>query len=701
MDEEQEYYDEEEAYEDEEVEPADSPAPPNNFSPMFNLSRSLMKMFQSGQIQGAVIPLGGSSAAAPMLDTSGARGRNPHEAVDRMNERKIASLLDTMVSAAHSKRQRMKAPPPPPTNPDSTDTGFSKQTNADTTEPLPTPKPEPVPFPKTIVHIRDYRELERTTSGTTLLKMLHEIVQARRREGERILILGTTSNEEAYTSLSKIGLRALQARPEESLERTIVVPPGMRDIENAIFKLDRDSRVREINIRHLRDMIWRRSGEAGEAAILDIPDGWHFNPSFSLTPADNAAALVTTIEGISENVWTFDRVHRVATVALGERQSGKLTINNIASAIDTLERSDASKFAWAARERTLQQEKEEADAAAASTGKLKLPKDCNKHEKKLLPGVINPANLHTTFDSVRAPASTIESMKTLTMLSLIRPDAFKYGVLATDRIPGVLLYGPPGTGKTLLAKAVAKESGANVLEVAGSEIFDMYVGEGEKNVKAIFTLARKLSPCVIFIDEADAIFGSRSSHAGRTTHREIINQFLKEWADLQATAFVMVATNRPFDLDDAVLRRLPRRILIDLPTRDDRRAILHIHLQTETLAPDVNLDRLADRTPLYSGSDLKNLCVSAALAAVKQEADAFKSTGAYPDKRVLTQAHFEKALMEISASISDDMGSLAAIRKFDEKYGERRGGRKRKSTLGFAMGAEDTPVLNEGRVRQD
>lgn len=169
--------------------------------------------------------------------------------------------------------------------------------------------------------------------------------------------------------------------------------------------------------------------------------------------------------------------------------------------------------------------------------------------------------LHVTFSSVQAPQETIEALKTLTSLSLIRPDAFSYGVLSTDRIPGVLLYGPPGTGKTLLAKAVAKESGATVLEVSGSDVFDMYVGEGEKNVKAIFSLAQKLSPCVVFIDEADALFGSRHGHSSRTAHREIINQFLKEWADFKSSAFIMVATNRPSDLDDAVLRVSPQFIL--------------------------------------------------------------------------------------------------------------------------------------------
>ncbi|KAI7576056.1 AAA-domain-containing protein, partial [Hortaea werneckii] len=211
-------------------------------------------------------------------------------------------------------------------------------------------------------------------------------------------------------------------------------------------------------------------------------------------------------------------------------------------------------------------------------------KNLNQHETKLLTGVADSQNIRTGFDDVHATPETIEALKTLTTLSLMRPEAFSYGVLASDRLPGLMLYGPPGTGKTLLAKAVAKESGATVLEISGAQIYEKYVGEGEKMVRAVFSLAKKLSPCVVFIDEADAIFGSRSGAGNRNTHREIINQFLREWDGMDDHGvFMMVASNRPFDLDDAVLRRLPRRLLVDLPVAKDRESILGIHLKNEAL----------------------------------------------------------------------------------------------------------------------
>lgn len=214
----------------------------------------------------------------------------------------------------------------------------------------------------------------------------------------------------------------------------------------------------------------------------------------------------------------------------------------------------------------------------------------------------------------------------------------------------------------------------------------MYVGEGEKNVRAIFSLAKKLTPCIVFIDEADAILGSRSGSSNRTSHRELINQFLREWDGMNdMSAFIMVATNRPFDLDEASLRRLPRRLLVDLPIEKDREEILKIHLKDELLDPSVSLTALASQTPFYSGSDLKNLAVAAALACVREEFDVAKTASEehkYPEKRTLYERHFRMAMEEISASVSEDMGSLSAIRKFDEKYGDRRG-RRKKSGYGF------------------
>ncbi|KAF2404904.1 AAA-domain-containing protein [Trichodelitschia bisporula] len=384
-----------------------------------------------------------------------------------------------------------------------------------------------------------------------------------------------------------------------------------------------------------------------------------------------------------------EEAHHIALAAIGTHASNPTTPyiedTDIISALAVLRDSDTARR-WSARPPSTPESLPTTPNTPRGPDLTALKASCNTYEKRLLPGIIPPSSIRTTFSDVHVAPATISALKLLTSLSLTRPDAFTYGVLRTDSIPGLLLYGPPGNGKTHLAKAVAASSGATMLSVSGSEINDMYVGESEKNVRAIFTLARKLAPCIVFIDEADSIFASRGESRARPSHRETINQFLKEWDGMSERAvFLMVATNRPFDLDDAVLRRLPRRLLVDLPTQTDREAILRIHLGAEKLDPAVSIADLAAQTPFYSGSDLKNIAVAAALAAVKEESEAAEQAAAkgeaytFPERRVLCPRHFEHALGQISASVGEDMQSLAAIRKFDEQYGERRGRRARRA----------------------
>ncbi|KAK8861292.1 hypothetical protein IAR55_002111 [Kwoniella newhampshirensis] len=263
--------------------------------------------------------------------------------------------------------------------------------------------------------------------------------------------------------------------------------------------------------------------------------------------------------------------------------------------------------------------------------KIKKAKDLSQHEKRLLPCIVDPTKLaSTSFKDVHLPAKTIDGIRSMVSLPLLFPEAFRGGILKEHATTGALLFGPPGTGKTLLARAVAAESGARMLAIQPSDVNDMYVGEGEKLVKAVFSLARRLSPCVVFLDEVDALFGARISRgsAGSMSHNLLLTEFMQEMDGLSSAIankdkrlVVVGATNRPYDLDDAVMRRLPRRLLVDLPGVEGRKAILQILLRGETLGDDVNLDRLAKDTDGFSGSDLKHLCVSAALSAVKDTVD--------------------------------------------------------------------------------
>lgn len=547
----------------------------------------------------------------------------------------------------------------------------------------------------TIVQVQDYKDIQATRDGLKFISFLQQVIQARRREGFPVLLVGTVTRD-VQPPIDQENPRFVQSVFDDQFTKTLIVTPAM-DVMTAekVFSEDCIRRTMEINIRHLQNMLRTRLNEDPKSADRNI---FH-DRRWALDPA------IIKESGLDERFWTYNHVHRVATLALGCTESGEqLTFRHIQHGMQLLEQADQVRNEWLQNKQKASIPSKPMNDKQESLKALRMT--CNSHEKKLLNGVVDAECIRTTFADVHVPPETIEALKTLTTLSLIRPEAFTYGVLATDRIPGLLLYGPPGTGKTLLAKAVARESGATVLEVSGSEVYDMYVGEGEKNVKAIFTLAKKLSPCVVFIDEADAILCSRTGASNRTSHRELINQFLREWDGMNdISALIMVATNRPFDLDDAVLRRLPRRLLVDLPTERDRLSILKIHLKDELLDRSVDLAELARRTPLYSGSDLKNLCVAAALACVREENDfATKHNGQeepyqYPERRILAVAHFERGMEEISASISEDMSSLTAIRRFDEKYGDRKGRRKKGSGWGFTPPSELGATADTARVR--
>merc|ERR1712228_714666 len=193
------------------------------------------------------------------------------------------------------------------------------------------------------------------------------------------------------------------------------------------------------------------------------------------------------------------------------------------------------------------------------------------------------------------------------------------------RIPrGVILDGPPGTGKTLLAKAVAGEAGVPFISISGSEFVEMFVGVGASRVRDIFGQAKKNAPCIIFIDEIDAVGRQRGAgFAGGNDEREqTINQILVEMDGFDGNPGIITiaATNRVDVLDQALLRpgRFDRKITVDLPDYKGRARILEVHARGKPLEPDVDLEAIARRTPGFSGAQLENLMNEAAITAARK-----------------------------------------------------------------------------------
>ncbi|MGO9769292.1 MAG: ATP-dependent zinc metalloprotease FtsH [Roseiarcus sp.] len=208
-------------------------------------------------------------------------------------------------------------------------------------------------------------------------------------------------------------------------------------------------------------------------------------------------------------------------------------------------------------------------------------------------------------------------------------DPKSYGRLGARMPKGILLVGPPGTGKTLLARAVAGEAGVPFFSISGSEFVEMFVGVGAARVRDLFEQARKAAPCIIFIDELDALGRSRSAGGamgGYDEKEQTLNQLLAELDGFDPTKGVVLlaATNRPEVLDPALLRagRFDRQVLVDRPDHKDRLEILKVHVREITLAPGVDLDQVAGMTTGLTGADLANLINEAAIIATRRGAGA-------------------------------------------------------------------------------
>jgi cell division protease FtsH len=207
-------------------------------------------------------------------------------------------------------------------------------------------------------------------------------------------------------------------------------------------------------------------------------------------------------------------------------------------------------------------------------------------------------------------------------------DPTSYGRLGARVPKGVLLVGPPGTGKTLLAKAVAGEAGVPFFSISGSEFVEMFVGVGAARVRDLFDQARKAAPCIIFIDELDALGRSRTpgGFGGTDEKEQTLNQLLAELDgfDPSGGVILLAATNRPEILDPALLRagRFDRQVLVDRPDRKGRLEILKVHVRKVQLEPDIDLDVIASMTTGFTGADIANLVNEAAIVATRRNAAA-------------------------------------------------------------------------------
>ncbi|PCG91751.1 hypothetical protein PENOC_095810 [Penicillium occitanis (nom. inval.)] len=406
-------------------------------------------------------------------------------------------------------------------------------------------------------------------------------------------------------------------------------------------------------------------------------------------------------ESLTASAWTADELQRAATRIAGRAfVESKLDFNGVhdvllstglyksvnetsesiedaapdesgakQAVVEVIADSDAEKSIMGSDERSNEQSdeetpKEQRPAETWSEKLRRIERNANEFERDLISCIVNPDKLETTFDDVIIDEETKETIGYLVSLSNFRPEAASESLLKHIRVTGALLYGPPGTGKTHLSRAIAKASGSSMLAIDSATMQSKFVGETEKYIRAAFSLSASLFPCVLFIDEVDALFYRRSS-ADISWQRSALAQFLSEMDGLthsDKAPFVVVATNRPQDLDEAFYRRLPHKIYFKLPDMESRIKILQIFLKKEDLDPLVDLKGLARCTDGYSGSDLRSLCAEAAMNWALEQLK--KGSGEKrTNKLYMNASHFVKALQRIRPSVSpqliDDFSEFA------------------------------------------
>ncbi|RSL43934.1 hypothetical protein CEP54_014880 [Fusarium duplospermum] len=501
----------------------------------------------------------------------------------------------------------------------------------------------PVHRPPLIIHLPEVEDFIDSDEGLQpFFRKLLEAVKELRKRGKTTIIVGTTVwDPEEYGYSNQWEMHGEDEAPFVYGTVVNISPVATR---RAAVTLDREIKGEpwSTQLRHLRRALRWSLGRQLQSefllpeALWELPDSAELKETLeswsdeimgrlvrqiyariALTRKVEPSEIFDIIARISRNKSAIERNKAMSDQA----EEGPESKDGNSKKADEEEEQESSE-----EEETSEEEEDNEEGGVDKEVKSKskfqtflenLSASCTKEEEGLFDCVVDPDSLKSSFESIKLNQDLIDRLRQLLSHSMRESE----GLLATETVNGSILYGPPGTGKTHLARILAKEAAANFISINPADMERCYVGETEQLIKALFSLARKLHPCVIFLDEADALFGRRTS-TDRKWERTSLSQFLVEIEGLRRSdksPFVLMATNRPANMDDAICRRLPHIVHIGLPGVDERRGIFAIFLKEERVDADVNLDELAGtHTREFSGSDIRALCVQAALIAQRE-----------------------------------------------------------------------------------
>ncbi|KAI9679689.1 MAG: hypothetical protein M1822_007295 [Bathelium mastoideum] len=533
-----------------------------------------------------------------------------------------------------------------------------------------------------ILHLRRGTDFLRLKSGTRYFTRFRDYINACRDTGQRIIMIVSTSYDVSSSDLdlnipwiiSSTEARELAFKLNVDAVSMLRLPSQRPRDWDQVAKVITHHRYRSVNTRRIKRVLRHYFTGNADVELLKYSTAWDGTLEEDASLLEEALFSEDIILKATRQI--VGRSWRGSVLQLQDIFSvfGSIKIQNLEQSTADNESNDDGESEKEEQntgdDKNLDKNQGEDTYDKIETLREKSSRYTLQKFKKSAKSATN--EIKTTYDDVIIDTEVKAKINQLIRLSTFRASGKSHFLLKHVQAKGALLYGPPGTGKTHFCRAIAKESKKFMLAIDSAAMQHIWVSEYEKRIRAAFSLAIKLHPCILFIDEVDALF-YRRSHDGARWARTFLVQFLKEIDGLatnEKSPFVIATTNRPDDLDEAFVRRLSHKIPFALPVLHQRLEIFHTYLKDDDIDTSVDFSFLARETAGYSGSDIISLCVQAAVIWAVEQTDQNPALELHdgPVQIKLTMDNFVTALQTSFSSVSKEC--LEHIKDFEARFGK-------------------------------